>query len=192
MRGFSIPSDARSPADGFRIWTDLYFIEVVDPQSLVPVAPGEVGALVVTPLCTNKVTPFLRWLSGDLVVRTEADDGSGPFSVFPKVRHAHRTTGFFKMRGVNINHAEFEDFMFLNREVGDFKCEAASNDSQDVLRVSVEFGRGVDPSVAGKSLLASIKRVFESTPEIIVLAHGTIAQEFESSVKAPRFRDTRS
>ena len=29
-------------------------------------------------------------------------------------KHAHRTTGFFKVRGINLNHAEFEDFMFRN------------------------------------------------------------------------------
>ena len=26
-----------------------------------------------------------------------------PYSIFPLVRHAHRTAGFFKVRGVNIN-----------------------------------------------------------------------------------------
>ena len=76
---------------GFRIWTDMYFVEVVHPETHAPVAEGEVGALVVTPLWMNNVTPFLRWLSGDLVTLREADDGRGPFSVFPLVRHAHRS-----------------------------------------------------------------------------------------------------
>ena len=62
------------------------------------VPPGAEGALVVTALATNHITPFLRWLSGDLVVYTEADDATGPFAVFPKIRHAHRTTGFFIAR----------------------------------------------------------------------------------------------
>ena len=183
--------DPSSPGDGFRIWSDLYFIEVVDPDTYAPVAAGDVGSLVVTPLWTNNVTPFLRWLSGDLVVHTEADDDSGPFSVFPKVRHAHRTTGFFKVRGVNINHAEFEDFMFSNRQVTDFKCEAVSVDDQDVLRVSVEFGRDVDAGRAKQDLTVAIKQTFESTPQIEILAGGSLAREFETSVKAPRFQDRR-
>ncbi|HEX5476864.1 MAG TPA: AMP-binding protein, partial [Burkholderiales bacterium] len=70
------------PGEGFRVWSDLYFIEVLDPQSLEPVKEGEIGTLVVTSLWTNNVTPFLRWSSGDLVSYTEADDGAGPFSVF--------------------------------------------------------------------------------------------------------------
>ncbi len=68
---------------GFRIWTDMYLIEVLDPVTLEPVAEGESGTLVVTPLWTNNVTPFLRWSSGDLVIWHEHADGTGPFSVFP-------------------------------------------------------------------------------------------------------------
>ena len=59
---------------GFRIWTDFYYIEVLDPKSLEPAKEGEVGTLVVTALQTNNVTPFLRWSSGDLVTYSEADD----------------------------------------------------------------------------------------------------------------------
>src|SRR5438105_10239539 len=36
------------PGEGFRIWTDLYFIEVLDPNSFQPVTEGESGSLVVT------------------------------------------------------------------------------------------------------------------------------------------------
>ena len=85
------------------------------PTRIEPVGEGEIGCLVVTPLWTNNVTPFLRWSSGDLVTFREGEAGEGPFSVFPLVKHAHRTTGFFKVRGINLNHAELEDFMFRNR-----------------------------------------------------------------------------
>ncbi len=47
--------------EGFRVWTDMYFIEVLDPKSFEPVKEGEVGTLVVTTLWSNHVTPFLRW-----------------------------------------------------------------------------------------------------------------------------------
>jgi phenylacetate-CoA ligase len=176
---------------GFRIWTDMYFVEVVDPATHAPMPEGEVGALVVTPLWTNTITPFLRWLSGDLVTYREADDGRGPFSVFPLVKHAHRTTGFFKVRGVNLNHSEFEDFMFRVPEVSDFKCEAVGTGGLDQLRVSIEVKRGAAPPAVAAALAQAVKRVFEVTPEIVVLETGTVAREFESSVKAPRFADRR-
>jgi phenylacetate-CoA ligase len=179
------------PGEGFRIWTDMYFIEVVDPETHEPVGEGVTGSLVVTPLWTNTVTPFLRWSSGDLVTWREEADGAGPFSVFPIVKHAHRTTGFFKVRGINVNHAEFEDFMFRDARISDFKAEVVTERDLDALRVSVEFRRGVDAGTATAELSAEVKRVFELKPDIRVLETGTLAREFESSVKAPRFLDRR-
>jgi phenylacetate-CoA ligase len=179
-------------ADGFRIWSDLFHVEVVDPVTHFPVEQGQVGALVVTPLFTNNATPFLRWLSGDLVTMREDVPGNTPFSVFPVVRHAQRTSGFFKMRGVNLDHGEFEDFVFRNPVVNDFKCEAVTVDDIEVLRVFVELKRGVDPHSALEGVTDDIKRVFEITPEVVLLERGTLAKEFEASIKAPRIVDRRT
>jgi phenylacetate-CoA ligase len=179
-------------ADGFRVWTDLFFVEVVDPQSGQPVREGEVGALVVTPLFTNNITPFLRWMSGDMVTLRRDVNGSGPFSVFPVLRHAHRTSGFFKVRGININHVEFEDFMLALGPINDFKCEAIRDDDDlDALRVSVELKRGTSAADAVKLVEQETKRVFELTPSVIVLQPGALALEFEAAIKAPRVRDLR-
>jgi phenylacetate-CoA ligase len=176
---------------GFRIWTDLFFIEVVDPSTNEPVPEGEVGALVVTPLFTNNVTPFLRWMSGDLVTCETRPSGNGPFSVFPVVRHAHRTIGFFKIKGINIGHAEFEDLLFRQRAVNDFKCEAVTVRSEDALRVFVEIKRGYDAQAATLDLSEVIRGTFGLHPEIVVLPVGTLAKEFEASIKAPRILDKR-
>ena len=178
-------------AGGFRIWTDLFFIEVVDPSTNEPVPEGEVGALVVTPLFTNNVTPFLRWMSGDLVTCETRPSGNGPFSVFPVVRHAHRTIGFFKIKGINIGHAEFEDLLFRQRAVNDFKCEAVTVRSEDALRVFVEIKRGSDAKAATLDLSDVIRGTFGLRPEIVVLPIGTLAKEFEASIKAPRILDKR-
>lgn len=176
---------------GFRIWTDMYAIEVLHPETHEPVADGEVGALVVTPLWSNHVTPFLRWSSGDLVVRDAAAEGDGPFAVFPRLRHAHRTSGFFKVRGINLNHAELEDFMFGRPDIGDFKAEAVTVDDLDGLRLAIEVTRGVDPGLAAERLARAIRDRFELTPEIVLLETGTLAKEFEGAIKAPRFVDRR-
>jgi phenylacetate-CoA ligase len=179
-------------APGFRIWTDLFHIEVVDPNSKEPVSDGEVGALIVTPLFTNNITPFLRWMSGDLVSWDSAAASEGQFAVFPVVRHAQRTTGFLKIKGVNIDHGAFEDLLFRQQALNDFKCEALSLASGDVLRVSVEIKRGADAESAIADLAALIKRAFELTPEIAQLELGTLAKEFEASIKAPRIVDRRA
>jgi phenylacetate-CoA ligase len=178
-------------AGGFRIWTDMFFIEVVDPQTCQPVGLGETGSLVVTPLWTNNVTPFLRWSSGDLVTYREAQDGEGPFAAFPLVKHAHRTTGFFKVRGINLNHVELEDFMFRNLAVADFKAELVSARDLDVLRLSIEVKRDSAPASVSDGLTSAVRDTFGLTPEVVVLEAGTLAREFEASVKTPRFVDRR-
>jgi phenylacetate-CoA ligase len=179
-------------ANGFRLWTDLFLVEVVDPVSGRATPEGEAGALVVTPLFTNNITPFLRWTSGDIVTVQNDVPADGPFSVFPVMHHAHRTSGFIKVRGINIDHAEFEDFMFRMAAINDFKCEAVTTDGRDELRVSVEIRRDADPIAAVAEVEREIKRVFEISPRVVTLELGTLAREFEGSVKAPRLRDLRS
>ncbi len=177
---------------GFRVWSDLAYFEVLDPETRAPVAPGRPGRLVVTPLFGNEGAPFLRWDSGDIVAMNADAGDDGAFSVFPTLRHAHRTAGFFKIRGVNVNHQEFEDMMFARADVNDFKAEAVSGPTGlDSLRVSVEFRRGVPAETARREILRRTKSVFEITPELAVLEPGTLGREFENSVKAPRFVDRR-
>src|SRR5687767_9310824 len=157
------------PGAGFRIWTDLHFIEVLDPKSLEPAKEGEVGMLVVTALWTNNVTPFLRWTSGDLVTYGEADDGAGPFSVFPRIKHAHRTAGFLKIRGVNLGHQDLEDFIFRYAEIGDFRAEAVNEGGNDFLKLSIELRRGCDASEVARRVQLQTKEKFELTPQVAVL-----------------------
>ena len=176
---------------GFRIWTDMFLVEVLDPDTHAPVAEGQVGSLVVTPLWTNNVTPFLRWSSGDLVTWQRGDDDTGPFSVFPLIKHAHRTSGFFKLRGVNVNHSEFEDFIFRNIDISDFKAELVTERDLEVMVLTVEVRRGVDASAAVEALKTAVRNQFELTPQIVVVETGSLAKEFETSVKMPRFSDRR-
>src|SRR3954454_3853661 len=179
------------PGLGFRIWTDLYFVEVFVPKSLEPVKEGETGTLVVTSLWSNNVTPFLRWSSGDLVSYSEADDGAGPYSVFPRIKHAHRTSGFFKVRGINLGHQDLEDFIFRRHEIGDFRAEALNDGGSDVLRLSIECRRAADANAICRVLAEEVKAKFELAPQVVLLETGTLAKEFEANIKASRFVDRR-
>jgi phenylacetate-CoA ligase len=176
---------------GLRVWSDMYLVEVLDPDTLAPVTDGEIGTLVVTPLWTNNVTPFLRWSSGDLVSWNVEAEGTGPYAVFPLLQHAQRTTGFFKIRGININHAEFEDFVFQNIHINDFKAEAATACDLEVLKLCIEVRRDADSDDVATAFLADIRNRYGLTPEVIVLDRGTLAKEFEASIKTPRFVDSR-
>jgi phenylacetate-CoA ligase len=176
--------------EGYRVWTDLFFVEVVDPVSEAPAPEGEPGMLVVTPLWSFTGTPFLRWSSGDIVTYREADE-RGAFGVFPLVKHTQRTTGFFKVRGINVDHSEFEDFMFRNTEVADFKAEVVNAGGLDELVLSIETAQGAASAAVADGVVEGTRAKFALTPKIQLLDRGTLAREFESSVKAPRFVDRR-
>ena len=51
--------------DGTHIWEDYFLPEIVNPETLEPVAPGEVGELVITSLC-KEAMPILRYRTRDL------------------------------------------------------------------------------------------------------------------------------
>ena len=171
--------------NGLHAFTDLWHLEVLDEKN-EPVAEGEVGSLVLTALWSNTMTPFLRWSSGDLVSMTPSSGGSRPWSVFPIMRHARRTVGFFKVRGVNINHAELEDAMFRDEAVVDFRAEVTNVGDNDVLHLHVETRSG-----GAERIVEMVRRTFQVTPQVSLLPRGTIAKEFEANVKLPRFVDRR-
>lgn len=61
--------------DGFYLWEDTVFAETLDPVTGAAVGDRELGELVATDL-DNRVAPYVRWRSGDLV-RITRDPGPG-------------------------------------------------------------------------------------------------------------------
>jgi phenylacetate-CoA ligase len=171
---------------GLHIWADQFYCEVVDEKSGEPLPEGEVGSLVVTPLWNNSMTPFLRWSSGDLVSFSSKGMGEGPWAIFPMLKHARRTVGFFKVRGVNINHAELEDALLRDPDVVDFRAEVYESSGNDVLHLHVETRSGREQAV-----VEGTRKTFQVTPQVTVLPRGTIAKDFEAAIKPPRFVDKR-
>ena len=182
----------RDGMDGMVAFSDLYYLEVIDSATGKPVPEGKEGMLVMTPIWSNSITPFVRWLTGDIVTLKSQPRTDDPFSVFPLLKHALRTEGFFKIRGVNINHGDLEDFMFTMRAVTDFKAEAVTRDDRDHLCLMIEIARGAERAQVAAELTAAVKLKFEMAVEIEVLEPGTLAEQFEKSVKAPRFTDRRN
>ena len=179
-------------ADGFRVWSDLFFIEVVDPHTREPVADGEVGALVVTPLYTNNITPFLRWMSGDLVMLRDDVPGSGPFAVFPVMRHAQRTSGLFqdprhqyqprRVRRPDVSVGADQRFQMRGSDHRRSGCASRLRRDQARRRPKA----ALHAVQATRSNGCSKSRQWWRRLEL-----GTLAREFESSIKAPRIIDKR-
>ena len=177
--------------DGMHYWTDMFDLEVVDENTGEPVAEGENGILVFTPFWNIDMTPFLRWETGDYVSYIERGATDGPLSVYPMIRHAARTSGFFKVRGVNINHADFEDFMLRQLAINDFKVEVAETETLDSMTISIELGTDAFPEETIDVLKQRVRQIFEVSAEVEMLSPGTLEQEFQLQVKQQRFIDKR-
>lgn len=178
--------------DGLHLWSDLFYYEIVDETTGQQLPYGEQGLLVMTPLFTNTMTPFLRWNMGDIGTLLENGATKGQLSAYPVFQHSARTSGFFKVRGININHSDFEDFIHRNEQITDFRLEVTDGETNDRLILQLEPRQNVDREALDKQLATALKNQFELTPEIKMLEIGTLAEIFINDVKAARFVDSRS
>ncbi len=164
---------------GLHVWREHSFCEVLDPETLAPVPAGEVGVLCVTPLRTANAVPFLRWLSGDVVRIEEGCDCERRDD--PRLIHAGRTLAFFKVKGVNVNHAEVEEALYRVDGLKDFRVVLKSDE-----RLTVEIeGASIDV------IAALFTDKFGVRVEVSVLERGAIARSLEGQIKAQRFVDER-
>jgi phenylacetate-CoA ligase len=138
---------------GIHYWADYYILEILDPDTLAPVAEGEVGEMVYTTL-RKEGAPLIRYRSRDL---TRAIPGQCPCGlIMPRHdRIVGRSDDMFIVRGVNIYPGHIDEI--LSREPGigsEFQihldhCE----DGKDYLAVKVERKEGGKP--AGDAALAA-------------------------------------
>lgn len=91
---------------------DTIIVEILDPQSLKPVAPGEVGEIVVTTLC-REASPVVRWRTRDLVrlSKTPFDCPSGRRGMRRIGRIIGRTDDMLKVKGVIVFPSQVEDII---------------------------------------------------------------------------------
>ncbi|MEE8394474.1 MAG: AMP-binding protein [bacterium] len=89
---------------------DTILTEVLQPETLRPVAPGEVGELVVTTL-EKQASPVVRWRTGDLVRLKERpfDCPCGRRGLPLIGRIIGRSDDMLKIRGVIVYPSQVED-----------------------------------------------------------------------------------
>ena len=91
---------------------DSVLTEVVDPKTLKPVAPGEVGEIVVTTL-DKEASPVLRWRTRDLTRLSSNPYGCACGRTgFPLIgRIIGRSDDMIKVRGVMVFPSQIEDVL---------------------------------------------------------------------------------
>ena len=91
---------------------DTILTEILDPVSLKPVAPGEVGEIVITTLC-REASPVVRWRTRDLVRLSNRpfDCPSGRRGMRRIGRIIGRTDDMLKVKGVIVFPSQIEDIV---------------------------------------------------------------------------------
>ncbi|MDD2336246.1 MAG: phenylacetate--CoA ligase [Geobacteraceae bacterium] len=102
--------------NGIHYWADYYILEVLNPRTLEPVAPGEIGEMVFTTLC-KEGAPLIRYRSRDL---TRLMEGACPCGCFLP-RHDRilgRSDDVVIFRGVNIYPGQVDEVLHRVRGIG--------------------------------------------------------------------------
>lgn len=175
--------------DGLHLWTDMFRVEILAPETGEPVPDGETGAVVVTPLHSMSAIPFIRWWSGD--IGSLESECRCAWRAYPRLKLGGRTVGFSKIRGVNINHNDFEDLLLTLPEVADYMVTLSTRKTNDTIEIELETQHGADPASVASTVENAVVRAFEIRAETRCLGRGSIASRLEGQVKQVRFRDQR-
>ena len=142
---------------GIHYWADYYILEILNPDTLQPVADGEVGEMVYTTL-RKEGAPLIRYRSRDL---TRAVPGQCPCGS-PLPRHDRivgRSDDMFIVRGVNIYPSHVDEILSREKGVGsEFQIHLDHyEDGKDYMALKVEREDGGRPD-DDAALAAKIER----------------------------------
>lgn len=176
---------------GIHYFADYYILEILDPDTLAPVAPGEVGEMVFTTL-RKEAAPLIRYRSRDL---TRLVDGPCPCGcILPRHdRILGRSDDMVVFRGVNVYPGQIDEILSRIDRIGSefqviFERRA---DGKDYMTLKVERAAGAEDAAAellGRIVAAEIKRNLLVSCFVEVLPHGTLPR---SERKTRRVFDNR-
>jgi phenylacetate-CoA ligase len=139
-----------SAHEGIHYWADYYILEIIDPQTLKPLPPGEVGEMVVTTL-RKEAAPLIRYRTRDLTKIIPGRCSCG--NLLP--RHDKilgRSDDMFIFRGVNIYPGQIDHILSQIPRLGsEFQVYLyRKEDGRDYMTIKVERAPGVDRSQDGE------------------------------------------
>jgi len=128
-------------------------VEIVRPGTGDPVAPGEVGEVVVTTL--NPDYPLIRFATGDLsaVMAGQSPCGRTNIRIKGWMGRADQTT---KIKGMFVRPEQVADLVARHEDVGRARIVADREGEMDVMLVQLETS-GTEASVYEQSVLDTLK-----------------------------------
>jgi phenylacetate-CoA ligase len=177
--------------DCIHYWADYYILEVLDPETLVPVPDGEWGEMVVTTLC-KEAAPLIRYRTRDITRIIPGACTCG--SILP--RHSRirgRTDDMFKFRAVNIYPSSVDRILSEVPGLGsEYQIHLTRDEhGRDHMLLKVERGEGVEPGRTdelGREVRYVVKHRLMVTPEVEVIDYGKLPR---SERKSQRVFDNR-
>ena len=136
--GPGVANECIETKDGPTIWEDHFYPEIINPETGIPVADGEMGELVFTSL-TKEAMPIIRYRTRDL---TRLLPGTAR-----NMRRMEKVTGrnddMMIIRGVNVFPTQIEEIILQIPGLSPhYYCEISRPERLDVLKVIVEAKAG--------------------------------------------------
>jgi phenylacetate-CoA ligase len=177
--------------EGIHYWADYYILEILDPETLVPVEDGEVGEMVVTTL-RKEGSPLIRYRTRDLtrIIPTRCSCGS----ILPMHDALlGRSDDMFIIRGVNIYPIQVDTILSTISGAGsEYQIILdRKEDGKDYMNVKVERDQGQEPSrnkKLKKTIESEIKRQILVSGAVSIVAYGELPR---SERKSKRVFDNR-
>ncbi len=179
--------ECRESRGGLHLLEAHYVAEVHDPQTGQPVAPGEVGELVVTNL-GRYGSPLLRYRTGDLVRPDPRPCPCGRTFLRLDGGILGRTDDMIHLRGNNVYPSALEEVIRRFADVAEYRIEIDATEALAALRVEVEpfpaAGEGLAERVG-----QAIRDVLLFRAEVRAVPPGSLPR-FEMKAKRIRHRST--
>ena len=153
--------------NGTHLWEDHFFPEIVDPNTLQPVEPGQVGELVFTTL-TKEGMPMLRYRTRDLTSLTYEKCACGRTAV-RMGRILGRSDDMLIIRGVNVFPSQVESVIL---ELPEFEAHylivVDRMNNTDTFQIQVEVRQEYYSDEMNK-MIALKKKIAARMPSVIGL-----------------------
>lgn len=176
---------------GIHYWADYFILEIVDPVTLEPVAPGEIGEMVVTTLC-KEAAPLIRYRTRDLSRLIEGDCPCG--SILPRHdRILGRSDDMIIFRAVNLYPSQIDEILSRSQGIGsEFQIHLSRGEGGlDTMTLMIERAEGADPcndNDVCRNIKSSVQKTLLVTPQVELVDYGALPR---SERKSKRVYDER-
>ncbi|MDP6564417.1 MAG: phenylacetate--CoA ligase family protein [Alphaproteobacteria bacterium] len=124
--------------DGLHIWEDAHLVEIIDPDSLAPLADGAIGNVCVTALFKDDIFPNIRFNTNDLSAVETTPSPIG-WSLRRLRGFLGRSDDMVKLRGINVYPPAIGALLKADGDInGEFFCRVRRRRGRDEMTVLVE------------------------------------------------------